>query len=298
MSISTTDIIGVLALELRPETWPQHAALTPQQAGELVIGLGQDLATLVPQVKTLDVVLAAAHFDPAEALRPGWPLYQRLRELHARAPGHHHSTPRLLAFGSDHQGQVPLPFQADAALHGGHLRVLPFLLTGAEPQRIQQVSATLENVLLPNGMAQAHTALLAQSAFQAQIEHARYFTINDLAAMTAMQYEHQGLACLWPLLETALFSPQREYWLDIPPEPLLCYHGGEVYMAQFELAAWRNWYGYPVDDSAQQQQYWQQYQSRQRQFAAVLQAHGITVRPVLISDGANARAVLLENRVN
>jgi len=298
MSISTTDVIGVLALELRADTWPQQAALPPQQAGELVIGVGHDLAKLVPQVKTLDVVLAAAHFDPAEALRPGWPLYQRLRELHARAPGREQATPRLLAFGSDANGQVPLPFQADAALQGGHLRVLPFLLTRTHSEQIQEVSAALEEVLLPNGMAQANTALLAQSAFQAHIEHARYFTINDLAAMTAMQYENQGLGCLWPLLETALFSRQRHYWLDTPPEPLLCYHSQAVYMAQFEPDAWYDWHGYSFNSSAQQQHHWQLYQSRQRQFTAVLHSHGIEVHFVPINDCTHARALLLENELN
>jgi len=296
MSLSTTDIIGVVALELSAGTWPQQAALTPEHAGELVVSLGHDLASLVPQIKQLDVVLAAAHFDPAEALRPGWPLYQRLRELHARAPGRHDSTPRLLAFGSDAQGQIPLPFQADTALYGGHLRVLPFFLTGTDTQHIQQVSAELETLLLPNGMAQANTALLAQSAFQAQIEHARYFTINDLAAMTAMQYEHQGVGCLWPLLETALFSPQRDYWLDIPPEPVLCYQAGQVRMADFALTAWCDWYAYCSDDATQQR--WQHYQIRQRQLAAVLRAHGIEVHRVPISDSATTRTVLMENRLN
>jgi len=295
MSLSSADIIGVFALELSPGTGPQRAALTPEQAGELVIEIGHDLARLVPTIKTLDVVLAAAHFDPAEALRPGWPLYQRLRELHARAPGRHSSTPRLLAFGSDAQGQIPLPFQADTALHGGHLRILPFLLTGSDIQQIRHVSAELETVLLPNGMAQANTALLAQSAFQAQIEHARYFTINDLAAMTAMQYEHHGLGCLWPLLETALFSPQRDYCLDTAPEPLLCYVAGEVRMAEFERPAWCDRHGYAFDDSAQ---LWQHYQTRQRQYVAVLQAHGIDVRHVPISDPAHAQTVLLENSLN
>jgi len=296
MSLSTPDITGVLALELRAQTWPQQAALTPRYAGELVIELGHDLARLVPQIKTLDVVLAAAHFDPAEALRPGWPLYQRLRELHARAPGRPSSAPRLLAFGSDDHGQVPLPFQADTALHGGHLRVLPFLLTGTDSQQIQHINAELETVLLPNGMAQANTALLAQSAFQAQIEHARYFTINDLAAMTAMQYEHQGLGALWPLLETALFSPQREYWLDTPPEPVLCYMAGQVRMAKFEQPVWCAWYGYEFDAVTQQR--WQHYQIRQRQFAAVLRAHGIEVHHVRIDDASKTRAVLRENALH
>ena len=102
--------------------------------------------------------------------------------------------------------------QADPALTGGGLRVLPFVLTGSDATLLAETRDALEDVLLANGMAQADTALLAQDAFGAQIEHARYFTVNDLAAMMAMQYDNQGLAGLWPLLETAMFSPQREQW--------------------------------------------------------------------------------------
>ena len=32
-------------------------------------------------------------------------------------------------------------------------------------------------------------------------------TINDLAAMMAMQFEHAGVAALWPLVEAALLAP-------------------------------------------------------------------------------------------
>jgi hypothetical protein len=38
-------------------------------------------------------------------------------------------------------------------------------------------------VLLETGMAEARTALAAQQAFGVAIEHARYLTLHDLAAM-------------------------------------------------------------------------------------------------------------------
>ncbi|MBP8908565.1 MAG: hypothetical protein KBG34_04000, partial [Pseudoxanthomonas sp.] len=78
---------GVVALELAGGLAPERAALGQGPGGELATLVGRDLALLVDQVRDLDLVLAAAHFDPAEALRPGWPLHQRLLELHARAPG-------------------------------------------------------------------------------------------------------------------------------------------------------------------------------------------------------------------
>jgi hypothetical protein len=126
-------------------------------------------------------------------------------------------------------------------------------------------------------MAGADTALLAQELFGLRIEHARYLTLHDLAAMTALQYEHAGLAPLWPLLETALLAPAAEEWLDAPPEPLLHYADGEARIAMFSPAAWRARYADGETDPARLERRYAQFQARERQFAAVLGAHGVPV---------------------
>ena len=133
MSNSNPDVnaLGVVALELAGGEQPGKAALGSEQAGELVALIGRDLTKLVPQVSELDLVFAAAHFDPAEVLRPGLPIHRRLEELQMRAPGRNHGA-RLLAFGADANGEIPLPLQADPALTGGALRLLPFVLAGGE----------------------------------------------------------------------------------------------------------------------------------------------------------------------
>lgn len=283
--------LGVLALELAGGATPQHAALSSEQAGQLAERIGRDLAKLVPQVGEMELVLAGAHFDPAEVLRPGWPIHRRLQELHQRAPGRHQG-PRLLAFGSDAKGEIPLPLQADATLTGGGLRVLPFLLAGDDPQQLQAVAEALEEVLLAQGMAHADTALLAQQAFGAQIEHARYLTINDLLAMMSMQYDNQGLAVLWPLLEAALLAPADEEWLQAAPEPLLRYAGGEVRMALFDPAGWCAYYAHDKNDCQRLQRVYDQYLMRQRQLAAVLEAHGVPVLYVHCEPGQDPRQLL------
>lgn len=274
-SAPIADVKGFLALELSAGTAPGQAALRPADAALLVERIGRDLATLVPAVRDLDLTLAAAHFDPAEALRPGWPLHRRLQELHQRAPGRN-SGPRMIAFGADEQGEVPLPFAADADLGGGPLRVLPFMLSG-EDHTVSEVAERLESVLLETGMAQADTALLAQQAFGAQIEHARYLTLHDLAAMTAMQYGHGGLEALWPIIETALLAPEQEQWLDAPPEPLLRYAGGEVHIALFEPSVWRARHAPKEATEERLERAYDHFLARQQQFAAVLEAHGIPV---------------------
>src|SRR5690606_7277460 len=147
------------------------------------------------------------------------------------------------------------------------------------------------------GMAGADTALLAQEAFGLQVEHARYLTVHDLCALTAMQYEHAGLAPLWPVLETALLSPGREAWLDQPPEPLLRYADGVARIALFAPAAWRERHapvvGSPADEpgaGARRERLSAHFEARQRQFASLLGAHGVAVE--FIHCRGDARAEL------
>lgn len=271
-----TQVLGVFALELRSGQMASlRPALAQADAGELAALLARDLAKVAPQAATLDLVLAAAHFDPAEALRPGWPLHRRLHELHQRAP-RTGATPRVIAFGADARNEVPPPFQDDPELRGGALRVLPFLLTG-EAAAIAEVGETFETTLLDRGMAAADTALAVQAGFASPIEHARYLTIHDLAAMTAMQYGNLGLDPLWPIIETALLAPQRIARLDAPPEPLVDYANGEAHIRLFTPAAWRargDAAGLDADTAARRLA---MFEARQRQFAAVLRAHGIEV---------------------
>ena len=282
--------MGVMALELTAGSTPQRAALTATDASGLAEKLGRDLATHAPQVRDLDLVFAAAHFDPAEALRPGWSLHQRLRDLHQRAPGRGEGA-RVIAFGADENGGIPMPLHADEGLRGGLLRVVPFLLSG-DDHTVEAVGERLESVLLETGMAQPDTALLAQTAFGAQIEHARYMTLHDLAAMTAMQYEHGGLGALWPVIETALMAPTDEAWLDAPPEPLLRYANSEVHIALFEPAAWRARYASAEATDERLERAYLHFQARQQQIAAVLEAHGIPVTFAHCPGNTDARDTL------
>ena len=283
--------MGVMALELSSGSTPTCAALQQSVAAELAERVARDLGKLVPGATALDLSFAAAHFDPAEVLRPGWPLHRRLHELHQRAPGQGHG-PRVIVFGADAQGKVPLPFGADEGLQGGQMRVLPFLLSGPE-ETVQALRENFEEILLDRGMAGADTALLAQDAFGAQVEHARYLTVHDLAAIMAMQYQNQGLQRLWPIIETALLDPDHEEWLDAPPEPLLRYAGGEVQIALLDPAAWQQRHADHISGDAERlARAYEYFQARQRQIAAVLEAHGIPVTFAYCSAASDARTSL------
>lgn len=272
---------GGVALELRDGTPPRHAALGADAAGELTALLGRDLAALVPVVRDCSLALMGAHFDPAEALRPGWPLHRRVLELLQRAPGDA-AAARMVGFGADARGEVPMPLQCDAELAGGGLRVLPFVLRGAAAGA---AGDALEEVLLDRGMAAADTALALQDGLGAQVEHARYLSLHDLLAMIALQYRNVGLEPLWRLLETALLEPQAEALLDAAPEPLARYGDGEVRIALMDPGAWRKRYAACESDGAMLERGFDHFEARQRQFAAVLDAHAIPVQFVHCADG-------------
>ena len=271
-------VLGMLALELRGDAPVVRASLAQAEAGELAALIARDLAGFVPEATQLQLVTVGAHYDPVELLRPGWALHRELDQLAARAPGD--ASGRIIAFGA-HEGQLPGALAPSPDYFGGPLRLVPFVL-GGEAGVVTGVGDRFERELIERGMAGAATALAAQEAFGLEIEHARYLTAHDLAAMTALQYEHAGLAPLWPLLETALLEPDGEAWLDAPPEPLVHYADREARIALFTPAAWQARYARDLacdDDESRERlaRRHQQFEARQRQYAAVLNAHGIAV---------------------
>ncbi|MEN1925381.1 hypothetical protein [Luteimonas qiangzhengi] len=270
---STRCVRGALALERVAAEAPGALSLAQDKAGALAALVARDLAAFTADVGDLDLCMVAAHYDPAELLRPGWPLHEELAQLSARAPGD--AGGRVIAFGS-HEGKLPGTLTPNPAMAEGPLRLVPFVLTGPA-EAVDTVGETFENQLLERGMADAGSALLAQEAFGLQVEHARYLTLHDLCAMTALQYDHAGLSRVWPILETALLAPQKEAWLDIPPEPLLRYADGEVRIAMFSPDHWRRHYGGDEQDEARLARGYMHFEGRQRQVTALLQAHGIPV---------------------
>ena len=272
---------GVIALELRDGQPPREAALAVARAGDVAELLGRDLVALAPAAAGCDLALLGAHFDPAEALRPGWPVHRRVQELLQRAPGRGEGA-RAIGFGADAAGEVPLPLHCDPALAGGGLRVLPFVLQG---EGVEAVATVLEAELLDRGMASAGLALALQDGLGASIEHARLLSLHDLLAMTALQYENAGLAPLWTLLEAALLQPDADAWLDSAPEPLARYGDGEVRIALMDPVAWHARNAPAEADAARLERGFALFQARQRQFAAVLGAHGIDVNFVHCADG-------------
>jgi hypothetical protein len=291
MSKPVLSVLGALALELSPGAEPGRQALGVDEAGALAGRVARDLAKLVPEAAGLDLALVAALFDPVELLRPGYPLHAELERLVARAPGA--AGGRVIGFGAGAEG-LPETLRPSADFAGGPLKLLPLLLRG-DAADVAPVGERLEQVLLDTGMAAADTALAAQDGFAVAVEHARLLTLNDLAAMMALQYEHVGLAPLWPLLEAALLAPDTEQWLDAPPEPLAVYANSGVRMALLDVDAWAEGGFAPEGADAERLgRAFERFQIRQRQLAAVLEAHGVPVTYDHCPAGQDPRAILTE----
>ena len=76
--------------------------------------------------------------------------------------------------------------------------------------------------------------------------------------------------------------PDAEEWLDTDPEPVVHYAEREARIAMFTPQAWRERYAPQAAHTTEGQcekleRAFEFFQARQRQFAAVLEAHGIPV---------------------
>lgn len=280
---------GLLALELCPGQQLPATPLSVAQAEQLGALLAEDLRPWIAPHTGIDISLAGAAFDPVELLRPGWPVHAEIARLTHLAPKS--ADARLLCFGAA-EGHMPAGLQPDPEHAEGPLRWLPFVLSGPAEQ-IHAVQDGMEAELMERGMAGAATALCAQELFGAAIEHARYMTLHDGVAMMAMQYGHNGLEPVWPLIETALFAPQQAVWLDAPPEPLVYVNSGTAHIALLDEHAWvKLQSGLEGKNGEQLETLFQMFQMRQRQIAALLEAHGLSVEFDFCADAESARDTL------
>ena len=211
----------VLALEPAAGEPTARMSFTRDEAAELAALVAADLHGLVPQVDAARLALAAALFDQVELLRPGFPVWSTLEDLARRVPRGH--LENVVAFGT-HEGHMPAPaLEPSSAYADGPMRLLPMsLLVPAE--QAEELSEQLEVQLVGRGEMGTHTADWLMRTLGIQLEHARYFSRNDLLALTCVQYEHVNLAPLWALHDFAgIVFELRQYaaLLDAHHVPLL-----------------------------------------------------------------------------
>ena len=265
---------GLLALELCPGQQMANAELKLKQASQLADAVAADLKTWIETQTDIDICVAGIAHDPVEILRPNWPIHQQLARLMLLAPKSLDA--RVMSIGADTEG-TPVGLNPLVEFQQGPLRLVPFVLSGPATS-IAQLQSKLEEDLMERGMAGANTALLAQELFSVAIEHARYMTLHDLVALIAMQYQHNGLELVWPIIETALLAAQQSYWLESPPEPLIYFEKNTAHIAMLDYHQWALMQLDAKEKSCEQlENQFQMFQMRQRQISALLEAHGIEV---------------------
>lgn len=242
---------GLLAIELVPEGRPASLVLPVESADMLGDAITADLMRLLPGVESMGLAVAAALYDPAQVLRPDWPLFAEIARLHARTQ-QGAWMPSVSCFGASAGRMADPGLEPDSDLIGSPLLLVPWVLIGADLDAAR-INAEMEERFTDEGLAEARTSLLLNEAFSIRVEHARYLTRLDLCAMTAMQYENAGLAALWSLIECALLSPQREEIAVTPTGARYRWRDGKVHVDA-------------AGDAIEA-----------RQYAAILAAHGIAI---------------------
>ena len=280
---------GLLALELCPGQTMTQSSLRVAEAGQLGALIADDLRKWIAPHTDIDISIAGAGFDSVEILRPNWPVHAELARLLKLAPKSIEA--RLLCLGADNQ-QMPEGLQPNPAYLKSPLRLVPFVLSGPA-ESIYAIRLKLEAELMEAGMAGAATALCAQQLFSVAIEHARYMTLNDCVALMAMQYSHNGLEPVWPIIESALFASEQAVWLDASPEPLIYFNGNTAHIAMLDCHQWALLQDDIKDKNCDQLEgQFQMFQMRQRQIAALLEAHAIEVNFDFCADATTARQTL------
>ena len=269
---------AVLAVELTEGSVPARLTLDRDAADTLAAHVAADLAALLPGVQHARLLLGGALLDPAEVLRPGFPVHAALEELAVRVP----RTAAVVAFGS-HDGRMPIAtLMPDAALRGSVLRVLPLVLE-TDAEHAPALGAALESELATRGEAGMLAADGLMRALGARFAHARYLTQADLLALVCVQYEHRGLAPFWQLIEAALLTPDRVE-KTLSPRGLHCRWDGRGVRIETP-AAWMQ-HRDPADDDAAHAYAGAVFELRQA--AALAGAHGLT----LAFDAAEGDAAL------
>ncbi|MCB1629340.1 MAG: hypothetical protein KDI48_16540 [Xanthomonadales bacterium] len=226
--------------ELAPSAWTQTGLARLQRAlprpGAEEIGLlcAHDLARIAPLVADAGVSMVGASFDPAEVLRPRWPLAQVLTEQYRLSLAGEGFARRLLFFGAVDGALPDRRLQPDPKHPASPWRVLPLALIG-EGEAIERIERDLEAHLLESGECAPPVATALASWFGVEIAHARHLTALDLLAVLRAQYLQADGELLADLLEAALLRPDRAVFLQ-DPSGLHCAWDGQRVRLQWTPA--------------------------------------------------------------
>lgn len=273
----------MLAVELAQPAPAEALRLPTEQAAALVDAVTHDLARLVPGVEGAGLALAGALYDPAQVLRPGWPLHLELAQLYRGEP-RTRAAPQVIAFGTAGGRMASPRLEPEPGYEGGLLRVAPFVLL-AEAPLAQVLGDIMERDFETQGLAGAAVDLFLRQALGLEVVHARYLTHHDLCALTALQLDHAGHGAIWQLIEAAVFGAAGSEAATLPGGQVLRLEAGVVGAGVQGYADWASGPGAALP-AAQRLQAFLEAWLALRQGVALLRAHGLDVR--WRADGAAA----------
>ncbi|GMU43555.1 MAG: hypothetical protein AMXMBFR25_15410 [Lysobacterales bacterium] len=281
--------MGVLALELVADKTPQRRLLQREVAEGLNDAMGTQLARFLPHEHQYGFAWSGALYDPAQLLRPGFPLHAELEHLFHAGQRHGLAAGHCLVL-CEREGRMPTArLEPDPELGAGSLFAIPIVLTG-DAAAIAAANGPLEDALCEQGLADPAVVYELHRDLGVAFEHVRLMSLVDLAAMMAAQLEHVGLGCAWTLIEEALYGrPARMVETQTPLGQSLRLDDGVAWLGfrSYSLHAHRC---DPADASALRT--WLAHLHEFRQLQSLLGAHALVVRAQLgVADHACAREV-------
>ena len=248
-------------------------------AEQLAAHLGADLANLIPEISKCTVTVVAGAYDQTQVLRPGFPLFNALRNILNNSNQADGGRSKLLSIGAS-SGQLPDPaLQPDTTIPPSVLQLIPVLISG-EHSLIEELGETMEHLFLEQGQLSPTTAMWVQQAFDMKIIHGRFMTLIDLTAMLQLQLDSFHFTPLWELIEVALFQPEEVLEIGTSEGNSFCYREGAIYSPFYSFDYWAN-EGPGSGIEAEKHMLGKRYADWtriQRQYLMTLRSHGLEVR--------------------
>jgi hypothetical protein len=185
------------------------APLDAGAAEQLLAHLAADLARLFPLAQRFGLCGIGALYDQAQVLRPGWPLFDAMRDVARRRWKEQGERTGLLSIGTA-DGHFPrIELNPDPALPPGMLQLIPLQLHGPGGE-LGPLEEEMEHRFMEEGQLSPLSARAIENAFGIVSTHARFLTLTDLRAMLTLQLEHFGFEAVSALLDAALERDPEE----------------------------------------------------------------------------------------
>lgn len=282
MSDDLLSCIGAIGVEVdwaQAESTGLPAPAERETAERLAERVSVDLQSLLPGVEGLGLCLAGAVYELPQLLRPGFPAYEALNQLYERALQGQGFQPGQFTIGAQ-KGRMPsVALEPERSDPASALIAVPFVLLGPHALAERQQQA-MEEVFVTRGALPPPTAVELRRAFNLPLVHATYLTVHDLCAIARVQLENIGLLPLWELIESALFD-DTERLIQTDQGNRLLLSGDTVRAELIDFDRWAREGGGKGLDVNEIEEAYATLVREQRQYSAMLRAHGVQLETVL-----------------